>query len=115
MSSNGNPRVAKIVLPILATVVVMAPLAWLWQASRVPAMYSVMSMGYLDYGGGAMPDPDGEGQGGHGQGEVHDHRLMSSRLVTDMVADPARPADVRMELVTRRQTLSVGGRFISGY
>ena len=115
MSSNGNPRVAKIVLPILATVVVVAPLAWLWQASRVPAMYSVMSMGYLDYGGGAMPDPDGEGQGGHGQGEVHDHRLMSSRLVTDMVVDPARPADVRMELVTRRQTLSVGGRFISGY
>ena len=38
------------------------PLAWLWQASRVPAVYSVMDMGYLDYGGGAAPDPSG----GHG-------------------------------------------------
>ena len=37
------------------------------------------------------------------------------RLVTDMVADPARPADVRVDLVTRQQMLTVGGRSIPGF
>ena len=43
-------------VPVLATALVIAPLAVLWQASRVPSAYSVMDMGYLDYGGGAQPD-----------------------------------------------------------
>ena len=60
----------RIALPIVATVVIVAPLAWLWQASRVPAAYSVMNMGYPDYGGGAMADPGGGGHGGHMQGQM---------------------------------------------
>ena len=83
---------------------IVAPLAWLWQASRVPASYSVMDMGYLDYGGRAMPDPGG-GHGGHMQGHMPDDRS-ESRLITDLVVDPARPADVRVELVARQQALS---------
>ena len=43
------------------------------------------------------------------------HRWRRPRLVTDMVADPARPADVRVDLVTRQQMLSVGGRSIPGF
>jgi FtsP/CotA-like multicopper oxidase with cupredoxin domain len=109
MSSNGGLRV---VLPILATVAIVAPLVWLWQGSRVPAVYSVMEMGYLDYGGGAAPDPSG---GGHLQGHVDSHHSAAARLVTDMIAEPARPADVRVNLVTRQQMLSVGGRSISGF
>jgi FtsP/CotA-like multicopper oxidase with cupredoxin domain len=109
MSSNGGLRV---VLPILATVAILAPLGWMWQGSRVPAVYSVMDMGYLDYGGGAAPDPSG---GGHLQGHVHSHHSAPARLVTDMIAEPARPADVRVNLVTRQQMLSVGGRSISGF
>ena len=57
MSSSDRQRVLRIALPVLATVAIVAPLAWLWQASRVPSSYSVMDMGYLDYGGGAVPDP----------------------------------------------------------
>ena len=38
-----------------------------------------------------------------------------SRLVTDMVADPARPADLRVKLVARQQTLTVGSRSIPGF
>ena len=38
--------------------------------------------------------------------------MAPQRLVTDMVADPARPADVRVDLVTRQQVLSIGGRSI---
>ena len=41
----------------MATVAIVAPLAWLWQASRVPAVYSVMDMGHPDYGVGACPIP----------------------------------------------------------
>jgi FtsP/CotA-like multicopper oxidase with cupredoxin domain len=107
--------VSKIVLPILATVVIVAPLAWLWQASRVPAVYSVMEMGYHDYGGGAMPDTSTGGHSGHGQGELHGDHSGMPQLVTDMVADPARPADARVDLVTRQQELTIGGRSISGF
>ena len=108
MTSPDRRRALRIALPVLATVAIVAPLAWLWQASRVPSRYSVMEMGYHDYGGGAGPDTDG-GHGSHGQGNGNGHHL-APRLVTDMVADPARPADVRVELVTRQQMLTVGGR-----
>jgi lipid A disaccharide synthetase len=47
MTNNGS-RIPKMILPILATVAIVAPLAWLWQASRVPSVYSVMDMGYPD-------------------------------------------------------------------
>jgi hypothetical protein len=99
----GTPRGLRIALPIVATLSIVAPLAWLWQDSRVPSVYSVMDMGYLDYGVGAMPDPGVSGPGGHMQGNMPDHvpghEVATPRLVTDMVADPARPADVRVDLV----------------
>jgi FtsP/CotA-like multicopper oxidase with cupredoxin domain len=115
MSSSDRRRLLRIALPVLATVAIVAPLAWLWQASRVPSRYSVMEMGYHDYGGGAMPDTDAGGHGSHGQGNGNGHHQGSPRLVTDMVADPARPADVRVELVTRQQMLTVGGRSMPGF
>jgi FtsP/CotA-like multicopper oxidase with cupredoxin domain len=112
---TANSGRLKVVLPILATVAIVAPLAWLWQASRVPSMYSVMDMGYLDYGVGAGAGTSGGGHGGHMQGSMPDHDSVSQRLVTDMVADPARPTDVRVDLVTRQQMLTVGGRSIAGF
>jgi FtsP/CotA-like multicopper oxidase with cupredoxin domain len=101
--TSNRRRVLKLILPILATVAVVAPLAWLWQASRVPGSYSVMDMGYADYGGGHM------------QGHDHSHHSEPVRSVTTMIADPARPADVRVALVTRQQTLAIGDRSISGF
>ena len=95
---------------------IVGPLAWLWQDSRVPAAYSVMDMGYPDYGVGAVPDTSGGGgHGGHMQGQMPDHDMPTPRLVTDMIADPARPADVRVDLVTRQQMLTVAGRSIAGF
>ena len=73
MSSSDRRRLLRIALPVLATVAIVAPLAWLWQASRVPSRYSVMEMGYHDYGGGAMPDTDAGGHGSHGQGNGNGH------------------------------------------
>jgi FtsP/CotA-like multicopper oxidase with cupredoxin domain len=113
--TSGSRRVLRVVLPILTTAAIVAPLAWLWQASRVPDAYSVMDMGYLDYGGGAAPDHSGGAHGGQIQGHVHGHPSEPARMINDLVADPARPADVRVDLVTRQQMLTVGGRSISGF
>jgi FtsP/CotA-like multicopper oxidase with cupredoxin domain len=113
--SLGFGRPLRIALPIVATLSIIAPLAWLWQYSRVPSAYSVMNMGYPDYGVGAMADPDGSGHGGHMQGQMGGQQMPPPRLVTDMVADPARPADVRIDLVTRQEKLRIGGQSIRGF
>jgi FtsP/CotA-like multicopper oxidase with cupredoxin domain len=115
MSPDRSVRGLRFVLPILATRAIMAPLAWMWQASRMPEADSVMEMGYHDYGGGTMLDIGAGGHRSHGQGNGNTHRPGSRRLVTDMVADPAQAADVRVDLVSRQQMLSVGGRSIPGF
>jgi FtsP/CotA-like multicopper oxidase with cupredoxin domain len=108
-------RALRVVLPIFATLAIVAPLAWMWQGSRMPAAYSVMEMGYLDYGGGFQPSSNVGGHGGHGQGNGHNHDSGPARLITDLVADPARPADVRVDLVTRQEMLTIGGRSVAGF
>ena len=108
--------VLRLALPVVATLSIVGPLAWLWQDSRVPAAYSVMDMGFPDYGMGAVPDTSGGGgHGGHMQGQMPDQDMPTPRLVIDMIADPARPADVRVDLVTRQQMLTVAGRSIAGF
>ena len=62
----------RLVVSVLATVVILAPLAWLWQSSLVGKSYSVMGMGTLDYGGGPVD--------GHGHGST-------DRSITDLVVD----------------------------
>jgi FtsP/CotA-like multicopper oxidase with cupredoxin domain len=92
-------------VPLLAAVVVLAPVAWLWFASLVPQRYSVLQMGAADYGGGP---------GSY----AHDHAPapgQERRQVDRLVADPARPADVRVALTAARATLSVGGKAVPGY
>src|SRR5215211_2662047 len=89
----------RLVVSVLATVVILAPLAWLWQSSLVGSSYSVMSMGTVDYGGGPV---------GHAHGSTN-------RSITDFVVDDARKADVRVDLVAEQQNLTIGGRSIPGY
>src|SRR5512133_651987 len=114
--SLGFGRSLRIALPIVATLSIIAPLAWLWQDSRVPSAYSVMNMGYPDYGVRAMPGPGVSGPGGHMQGQMSGHQMAPTpRLVTDMIADPARPADVRVDLVIRQEKLRIGGQSILGF
>ena len=81
----------------------------------MPGVYSVMEMGYLDYGGGVQAEPNVAGHGGHGEANGPGHHLGPGRLITDLVADPARPADLRVELVTRQEVLRIGGRSIAGF
>ena len=72
----------------LATLVVVAPLAWFWHASLVPSTYSVMDMGYVDTGG--VP----AGHAGH-----HGAHTTS---VKDLVEDPGRVPDVVVDLTAHR-------------
>ena len=102
MSATPRRRALRVALPILATIAIVAPLGWMWQASRMPAAYSVMDMGYLDYGSGVQSN-------GHG------HHSGPARSITELVADPSRPADVRVDLVTRQQELNIGGRSVAGF
>ena len=88
------------IIPILATVVVLAPLAWLWQASLLPKSLSVMDMGYADYGGGPVSTHDHHGQG---------------ISVPDLRVDPTRRADATFSLTAEQTTLTVGGKTVPGY
>jgi len=90
----------RLVIAVVATLAVLAPLAWLWLASLVPRAYSVTGMGYHDYGGGPAVD--------------HDHGS-TTRSVADLKVDPARKADVVVDLVAEQKTLSVGGKSVAGY
>ena len=98
---------------MLATAAVLAPVIWLWAGSLMPSAYSVMDMGRPDYGGGPAGQADGSG---HGSGMQHTgghmHRM---RSVTALVADPQQKADVRVDLVARRQDLRIGDRTVRGY
>jgi len=90
----------RLVVSVLATFVILAPLAWLWQSSLVGKSYSVMGMGTLDYGRGPVA--------GHAHGAT-------DRSVTDFVVDDARKANVRVDLVAEQQNLAIGGRSVAGY
>jgi FtsP/CotA-like multicopper oxidase with cupredoxin domain len=93
------------VVPVLATLVLLGPIAWLWSASLVPTRYSVLEMGAADYGGGPGSF-------------AHDHAQLPGQprqSVDRLVADPERTADVRVDLVAARATLSSGGRAVPGY
>jgi FtsP/CotA-like multicopper oxidase with cupredoxin domain len=90
----------RLLVAVLATVVILAPLAWLWQSSLVGKSYSVTGMGTLDYGGGPVA--------GHGHG-------LTDHSITGLVVDDARKADVRVDLVAEQQNLTIGGRSVPGY
>ena len=92
------------IVAIAATLVIVVPLAWMWQASRMPGSYSVMDMGYVDAGGGPV-----SATGHHG-----DHAGTIS--VSDLVEDTDRAADVVAELTASQGTVTLAsGRKVEGY
>lgn len=86
----------------LATLVVVAPLAWFWHASLVPSTYSVMDMGYVDTGG--APEHHSGHHGAH------------TTSVADLVEDPERVPDVVVELTAQRGRIDLSsGYSVDGY
>jgi FtsP/CotA-like multicopper oxidase with cupredoxin domain len=112
MSEVTSKRL-RVALPIVGTLVILAPLAYLWQASWLPKSYSVMDMGYLDVGGGpAAAHGTGAGHSpeGHPSGPAP-----ATRSVVDFTADAARAADVRVDLVAAEEKLTIGAKSVAGY
>jgi FtsP/CotA-like multicopper oxidase with cupredoxin domain len=92
----------------LAAGAIVLPLGWMWQSSLVPGTYSVMDMGTHDYGGGPVTELVAAHPGAHEHGP--------GTSVEDLVADPDRPADVRVELVADKRTFTLAsGREVDGY
>lgn len=99
-------RRLRIVVACAATLAVVAPPAWLWQAGRLPPAYSVMDMGVMDMGYGRSG----------GQAHGHHQAGGGTRSVTSLVADPARKPDVTVTLVAREQRHRLAsGREVDGY
>lgn len=96
----------------VATALGAGALAW---SSTLLGEYSVMGMGSGGTTGGAGHAGHG-GQGAAAGGAAEASGLLDTVSVTDLAADPDRPADVRVELVARQGTVDVpGGRSIEGY
>ena len=100
-----------LLVPLLAALAVLVPLAWMWQSSRVPKTYSVMDMGQADWGGGPADLTAHAGHSGHPTNGAGD----PPQLVTDLIADSHRTPDVRVELVAARQRIRIGDREIDGF
>ena len=95
-------------------VLLLGVLATWWAGSRLPAAYSVDSMGVVDLG--LDPQAVVRGQGhGHG-GSAGGAAPAATVSVTELRADPARPADVRLELTARAGQVTLADeRTVQGY
>src|SRR5690348_7274955 len=82
----------------------------MWQQSLLPSEFSVMNMGYADYGGG----PKGEhAMSGH---EMPGHAMKGTVSVPDLITDPKPTADVRVDLIARKGKVELAsGRVVDGF
>ena len=93
-----------VILACVATAAITLPLGWLWWSSLIPDEYSVMEMGYHDYGGG----PSEHDVDGHGSSDVIS--------IADLGVAADRRADVSVDLVVRQETFDLAsGRSVDGY
>lgn len=106
MAILGHRRTA---LAVIATVAVLLPLGLYWKTSLLPSTYSVMDMGYADYGGGPSTSP--------AQTDHDDMSGMSSgRSVATLTGPTGRAADVSLTLVARRERFQLAsGKAFEGY
>jgi len=77
----------RVVVPVVATLVVLVPLTVMWNNSRLPDSYDMAAMGYADYGGGP-----GAGRHRHDEGVP----------VADLVEPADGPADVEVTLTVHQ-------------
>ena len=90
----------RLLLACLATLAILLPIGFLWQRSWMPSSYSVMSMGYLDYGGGARAG----------------HTMHGGHSVADLTVGTDRPADKVVHLTARKAEVRLAdGQRVDGY
>jgi FtsP/CotA-like multicopper oxidase with cupredoxin domain len=131
----GLIRHRRLLVAVVATAVLLGPLGYLWASSLLPGTYSVMDMGYPDYGGGSQPGdqqaPAGSATmpgmehgiterasttGGPTPSEGSSAVPNTGRSVDSLTADPGRAADLAITLTARKETFTLAdGRPVSGY
>ncbi|AEG44488.1 multicopper oxidase family protein [Isoptericola variabilis] len=102
----ARPAILGRVVAGVAAAAVVVPVGWFWQASLVPAEYSVMDMGTSDAGSGPRGPGVvlGAGGGGH-PGHGHDG---GARLAVDqLVEERTGPPDVAVTLVARAERVEI--------
>ncbi|HSK54497.1 MAG TPA: multicopper oxidase family protein [Jiangellales bacterium] len=104
-------RSDRTVVALLAGVVLLAPLGWLWARSLVPDTYSVMGMGHADHGGGPAASHQAHAFGWDGPppqpGDVP---------VSDLTGPRDGRPDVEVTLVARQETVTLPtGEVVGGY
>ncbi|HET6985549.1 MAG TPA: multicopper oxidase domain-containing protein, partial [Kribbella sp.] len=82
----------RVLIAIVATIVVLAPIAFFWQRSLVPNDLSPMAMGYADFGGGPAE---------------HAHQGVD---VSTLTGPTNRKPDVAVDLVARKEKFDIAGR-----
>ncbi len=99
-------RVRALVGGVLALAVLVS-LGWMWWGSRLPATYSAMEMGYVDYGGGP------HAPGGHMTGM---HESAGTISVDSLDTPEGGTPDVAVELVARAGRVRLAsGTVVDGY
>jgi len=89
----------RLLVAVVATLVVLAPIAFFWQRSLVPNDLSPSAMGYADYGGGPVSE--------------HAHHGADVSTLTGPADD--KP-DVAVDLVARKESFEIPGRgSMNGY
>jgi FtsP/CotA-like multicopper oxidase with cupredoxin domain len=100
----------RLLVGVVLTLAIVGPLGWMWWNSLLPGTYSVMEMGYADYGGGPHPAKhDMAGMEGmeHAGGEVS---------VTSLDTPKGGRPDVLVDLTTRQGTVKLAsGESVDGY
>ncbi len=103
-------RRVRLLVGVVLTLAIVGPLGWMWWSSRLPSSYSVMDMGYADYGGGPhAPKHDMAGMEGmeHAAGDVS---------VTSLDTPKGGRPDVVVDLTARQGTVKLAsGEKVEGY
>jgi FtsP/CotA-like multicopper oxidase with cupredoxin domain len=106
----------RVLLACLATLAILGPLAWMWQASLMPSTYSVMDMGTLDYGGGPEPAAGAADHGSMGDMDMAGMEHDATTSVADLVTTADGPPDVAVDLVAAQGEVTLAsGRKVRGY
>ena len=101
--TNARPRRSPVAAGV-ALLIVGGVAVW-WLASRLPASYSITTMGYADFGGGPG---ESAGHTGHGDG--------SGISIETLATDPSLVPDVTVDLVARQgQVRLADGRVVKGF
>jgi FtsP/CotA-like multicopper oxidase with cupredoxin domain len=95
---------------------VLGAVGWLWWRSLVPSTYSVMDMGYLDYGGGPRGVASSDTSGMDMGGTAHVDHSSAQVSVADLTGPRNGRADVVVHLLARRQAFRLAsGERVEGF